>query len=106
MCVHPLLLLQLAQSRHDDLVANARPRGSRSNRADEHAAPSMTAHFAHREAGGIAVDLYWTHGDHEDTFRVDVVDHGSRTRFTLYPTTGREAIDVYHHPFFALAGSA
>ena len=58
-------------------------------------------HFGHRESDGIVVDLYWNRGDLEDVFRVEVVDERERARFVLYPTTGREAIQAFHHPFSA-----
>lgn len=61
--------------------------------------PRVETHFAHREADGITVDLYWTHGEHDDWFRVEVVDYHSETTFTLFPATGKEAVEVYHHPF-------
>jgi hypothetical protein len=58
-------------------------------------------HFGHRESDGIVVDLYWNRGELEDEFRVEVVDKRERARFVLYPTTGREAIQAFHHPFAA-----
>ena len=58
-------------------------------------------HFGHRESDGIVVDLYWNRGELEDEFRVEVVDEHERARFVLYPTTGREAIQAFHHPFSA-----
>jgi hypothetical protein len=58
-------------------------------------------HFAHRESGGFVIDLYWTHSDLGDHFRVEVEDERERTCFVLYPATGRDAIQVFHHPFSA-----
>jgi hypothetical protein len=56
-------------------------------------------HFSHRESDGIVVDLYWNRGELEDEFRVEVVDKRERARFVLYPTTGTEAVQAFHHPF-------
>ena len=58
-------------------------------------------HFGHRESDGIVVDLYWNRGELEDEFRVEVVDERERARFVLFPTTGTEAIQAFHHPFSA-----
>jgi hypothetical protein len=58
-------------------------------------------HFGHRENGGIVVDLFWDRGDLEDDFRVEVEDRCEGTRFVLHPTTGREAIQAFYHPFSA-----
>ncbi len=56
-------------------------------------------HFGHRESAGIVVDLFWSHGDPGDRFRVEVQDTRARDRFVLYPATGPEAIHAFHHPF-------
>ena len=56
-------------------------------------------HFGHRESAGIVVDLFWSHGDPGDRFRVEVQDTCARDRFVLYPATGPEAIHAFHHPF-------
>jgi hypothetical protein len=61
-------------------------------------------HFGHREGGGIAVDLFWDHRDGNDKFRVEVEDRSGGVRFFLYPTTGREAIRAFHHPFATASG--
>lgn len=61
--------------------------------------PTPADHFGHRESGGIAVDLFWNRTDVGDEFRVEVEDGREGTRFVLYPTTGREAIQAFHHPF-------
>ena len=62
----------------------------------------MTAnHFGHRESDGIVVDLFWSNRELEDEFRVEVVDRREGARFVLHPTTGREAIEVFYHPFAA-----
>jgi hypothetical protein len=64
-----------------------------------------TDHFGHREDAGIAVDLFWGRRDLHDEFRVEVKDRRDGTRFVLYPATGREAIQAFHHPFSAPAGT-
>ena len=56
-------------------------------------------HFGHRETAGIVVDLFWSHGDPGDRFRVEVQDTREVNRFVLYPATGPEAIHAFHHPF-------
>ena len=56
-------------------------------------------HFGHRASAGIVVDLFWSHGDRGDRFRVEVQDTCARDRFVLYPATGPEAIHAFHHPF-------
>ncbi len=61
--------------------------------------PSPDAHFGHRETAGIVVDLFWSHGDPGDEFRVEVQDTREANRFMLYPATGPEAIHAFHHPF-------
>jgi hypothetical protein len=58
-------------------------------------------HFAHRETGGIVVDLFWNRGDSEDEFRVEVEDRREGVRFVLRPATGRDAIQAFYHPFAA-----
>ena len=58
-------------------------------------------HFGHRESDGIVVDLYWNRGELRDEFWVEVVDKRERARFVLYRTTGKEAIQAFHHPFSA-----
>jgi hypothetical protein len=63
-------------------------------------------HFAHREADGITVDLFWSHSECQDAFRVDIVDRRRDIEFILRPATGKEALEAYHHPFFALALAA
>jgi hypothetical protein len=60
---------------------------------------TTASHFGHRESDGIVVDLFWTRGELEDEFRVEVEDRREEARFVLYPTTGREAIQAFHHPF-------
>ena len=64
-----------------------------------------TSHFGHREAAGIVVDLFWDRRDLHDEFCVEVKDRRDGTRFVLYPATGREAIQVFHHPFSAPTGT-
>ena len=64
-----------------------------------------TDHFGHREAAGIAVDLFWDRRDLHDEFRVEVKDRRDGTRFVLYPATGREAIQAFHHPFSTPPGT-
>jgi hypothetical protein len=56
-------------------------------------------HFGHRESNGIVVDLFWNNGQLEDEFRVEVVDEREGASFVLHPTTGREAIEAFYHPF-------
>jgi len=64
--------------------------------------PRDTAdHFAHREADGIVVDLFWSRGGLGNEFRVEVEDRRDGTSFVLRPTTGREAMEAYRHPFSA-----
>jgi hypothetical protein len=63
--------------------------------------PTASDHFGHRESGGIVVDLFWDRGDLDDEFRVVVEDRRGGARFVLYPTTGREAIQAFYHPFSA-----
>ena len=58
-------------------------------------------HFGHREAGGVVVDLFWDRGDPANEFRVEVEDQRAGSRFVLHPTTGREAVVAFHHPFAA-----
>jgi len=106
---HPLIHLKLAQSRCHELLtmgrrrspAMASPRLSERLLRHEPETRSVETHFSHREADGITVDLYWTHGVHDDWFRVEVVDRRGGTTFTLFPATGMEAVQVYHHPFAA-----
>jgi hypothetical protein len=62
---------------------------------------TATTHFGHRETGGIVVDLFWDRGNHESEFRVEVEDRRQGARFVLYPTTGREALEAFYHPFAA-----
>ena len=54
-------------------------------------------HFAHRESSGLVVDLYWDPADASHEFRIQVVDRGAG--FVLFPTTGRTAVEAFHHPF-------
>jgi hypothetical protein len=61
-------------------------------------------HFAHRENGGIVVDLFWWR-ELRDEFRVEVEDERKRTRFVLHPRTSREAIQAFYH-LFSTAGAA
>lgn len=62
---------------------------------------SNADHFGHRESNGVVVDLFWKRGLLEDEFRVEVADEREGARFVLHPTTGREAIDAFYHPFAA-----
>ena len=62
---------------------------------------SNADHFGHRESNGVVVDLFWNRGLLEDEFRVEVADEREGVRFVLHPTTGREAIDAFYHPFAA-----
>jgi hypothetical protein len=64
---------------------------------------STADHFGHRESNGIVVDLFWNHRRLEDEFRVEVADEREGTRFVLHPTTGKEAIQAFHHPFASTA---
>ena len=64
------------------------------------------SHFGHRESGGLVVDLFWNHGNVNDEFRVEVADRRGGKRLLLYPTTGREAVHAFYHPFAALAALA
>ena len=63
-------------------------------------------HFAHREAAGLVVDLYWTRRPFGHEFRVQVMDAWEGTRFVLRPSSGREAIQAFYHPFAAARQSA
>ncbi len=56
-------------------------------------------HFAHRRSSGLVVDLYWDPDDRSHEFRVDVADLDSGDGFVLFPTTGKAAVDAFHHPF-------
>jgi hypothetical protein len=56
-------------------------------------------HFAHREAGGVVVDLFWDRRRVENEFCVEVADLRTRTRFALHPATGEAAIEAFYHPF-------
>jgi hypothetical protein len=58
-------------------------------------------HFGHRASNGVSVDLFWNRGLLEGEFRVEVVDECEGARFVLHPSTGREAIDAFYHPFAA-----
>jgi hypothetical protein len=60
---------------------------------------SERTHFAHREAHGLVVDLYWDPADVSHEFHVHVVERGSGAGFVLEPTSGRAAIEAFHHPF-------
>ena len=62
-------------------------------------------HFGHRESGGLVIDLFWEHGGVEDEFRVEVEDRRIGVRLLLYPSTGREAIRAFHHPFAAASAT-
>jgi hypothetical protein len=62
-------------------------------------------HFGHRENFGVVVDLFWGRSGLEDEFRVEVVDRLMGVRFLLYPTSGREAMHAFYHPFAAAAAS-
>jgi hypothetical protein len=62
---------------------------------------STADHFGHRESDGIVVDLFWDRGALDDEFRVEVVDKRGGAEFVLHPTTGREAIQAFYHPFSA-----
>ncbi len=61
-------------------------------------------HFGHRENSGIVVDLFWSRGDLFE-FRVGVKDQRDGNRFILYPSSGREAIQDFYHPFSAATAS-
>jgi hypothetical protein len=58
-------------------------------------------HFGHRESSGVVVDLFWNRATREDEFWVEVVDEREGARFVLHPTTGKEAIEAFYHPFSA-----
>ncbi|HEU0247531.1 MAG TPA: hypothetical protein VFR38_10640 [Gaiellaceae bacterium] len=59
---------------------------------------SEPTHFAHREANGLAVDLFWDPED-EHAFRVEVADRLSGNGFVLFPRSGRAAVQAFRHPF-------
>jgi hypothetical protein len=128
MVPHPLIHLKLARLRYDQLLGAAHRQsrsdldatrdkaartesmlGASARRACALLAgrlviyardpkPRVETHFAHREADGITVDLYWTHDERHDRFRVEVACRDGHT-FTVFPATGKEAVEVYHHPF-------
>ena len=117
MVLHPSIHREIARQRQADLLASGqrhrsaqplRPRRSppvapvlSSDRRSEQA-EATDNHFAHRESGGIVVDLFWDHhGLRGDAFRVEVEDRRDGARFVLYPVTGSEAIRAFHHPFVA-----
>jgi hypothetical protein len=56
------------------------------------------SHFGHRETDDLVVDLFWSRRV-GDEFRVEVQDRREHVRFVLYPTTGKEAIQAFYHPF-------
>ena len=62
---------------------------------------STNDHFGHRESNCVVVDLFWNRGTLEDEFRVEVADEREGAHFVLRPTTGREAIEAFYHPFSA-----
>jgi hypothetical protein len=55
-------------------------------------------HFGHRETDDVVVDLFWSRGVGDD-FHVEVEDRRDGARFVLHPTTGREALQAFYHPF-------
>jgi hypothetical protein len=61
------------------------------------------SHFGHRETDGVVVDLFWERRDREE-FRVEVEDSRAGACFVLHPTTGRDAIQAFYHPFATNAG--
>jgi hypothetical protein len=61
-------------------------------------------HFGHRETDDIVVDLFWSRRV-GDEFRVEVEDRREQVRFVLYPTTGKEAIQAFYHPFAVARGA-
>jgi hypothetical protein len=58
-------------------------------------------HFAHRETDGLVVDLFWYSDEVGNEFRVEVEDTREGELFVLRPTTGREAMEAFYHPFSA-----
>jgi hypothetical protein len=60
---------------------------------------SSAEYFGHRESNGVVVDLFWNRGLLQDEFRVEVIDEREGAHFVLHPTTGREAIQAFYHPF-------
>jgi hypothetical protein len=67
---------------------------------------SKADHFAHPETDGIVVDLFWHRRGLENEFRIEVEDRREGARFVLHPTTGREAIEAFHHPFSVANGAS
>ena len=61
-------------------------------------------HFGHRENDDIVVDLFWSRRFGNE-FRVEVQDRREHVRFVLYPTTGKQAIHAFHHPFAVPQGA-
>jgi hypothetical protein len=123
MFVHPDIHLEIASQRLQDMLADAErdrlaisaPRRLRRSACvwTSRLAPkgnlhwegelvaAAASHFGHREIGGIVVDLFWTRGIFGDEFRVEVEDRREGSHFVLFRSTGREAIQAFHHPFAA-----
>jgi hypothetical protein len=125
MLIHPIIHLEIARQRHQDLLAGAERRRiaealgemRRRDSADRHTrnttsdrasstangkcegVPTAADHFGHRDGGGIVVDLFWNRGELKDEFRVEVEDVREGVRFILHATTGREALQAFYHPF-------
>jgi hypothetical protein len=124
MFEHSVVHLELARQRQQNLLAAAerrrhlteaddhpsrRPVRGSSGAATEHSRRRRRweevlgggNHFAHREADGVVVDLFWEHKRLENAFRVEVGDKRAGTHFVLHPITGGEAIQAFYHPFAA-----
>ena len=51
-----------------------------------------------RQSQGISVKLWWFR-DREPQFRVQVVDEETNEVHNYRVATGKEAMDIFHHPF-------
>ena len=58
-------------------------------------------HFGHREGDGIVVDSVLESRRARGRVSGRGRDKRERARFVIFPTTGREAIQAFHHPFSA-----
>jgi hypothetical protein len=83
------------------MVALDPPAGSKD--AVEMSSALTANHFGHRENDDVVVDLFWSRRV-GDEFRVDVEDRREHVRFVLRPTTGKEAIQAFYHPFAVARG--
>jgi hypothetical protein len=64
-----------------------------------------TDRFGHREDAGIVSTCSGTAAIFTTNSVWRFKDRRDGTRFVLYPATGREAIQAFHHPFSAPPGT-